>query len=97
MMTVKKISFTIALLWSPLVVLTSGCQAQQQIQVTPNPVTLVQDSIAEKMLLIQRSDGGWPQPGGNAINYNKPLSETEKNKFLSEKNKPDATIDDQAT
>ena len=66
-MTIKKISILIALLWSPFVVLTSGCQVQPQLS-PPKPVTVVQDSIAEKMLLIQRSNGGWPQPGGNAIN-----------------------------
>lgn len=96
-MTIKKISILIALLWSPLVVLTSGCQVQQQTQAALNPEVVVQDSIAEKMLLYQRNNGGWPQPGGNAINYNKALSETEKTKYLNEKNKLDATIDDQAT
>jgi PelA/Pel-15E family pectate lyase len=96
-MSIKKTIIFLALLWSPFVVLTSGCQVQQQAQVTANTASLVQDSIAEKMLLIQRSNGGWPQPGGNAINYNKALSESEKTKYLSEKNKLDATIDDQAT
>lgn len=96
-MTIKKISITVALLWLPFVVLTSGCQVQQQIQPAPNSMAVVQDSIAEKMLLYQRNNGGWPQPGGNAINYKKPLSESLKNKLLSEKNKFDTTIDDQAT
>lgn len=96
-MTIKKISILIVLLWSPFLVLTSGCQVQQQSQSTPGLPSSAQDSIAEKMLLIQRSNGGWPQPGGNAINYKKALSESEKNKYLSEKNKLDATIDDQAT
>lgn len=96
-MGIKKISILIVLLWSPFVVLTSGCHVQQQLHSAPNAVSLAQDSIAEKMLLIQRSNGGWPQPGGNAINYNKALSESEKTKYLSEKNKLDATIDDQAT
>ena len=96
-MGIKKISILIALLWSPFVVLTSGCHVQQQLHSASSPVILAQDSIAEKMLLIQRSNGGWPQPGGNPINYKKALSESEKTKFLSEKNKLDATIDDQAT
>lgn len=55
------------------------------------------DSIAERMLLYQRNNGGFPQPGGDPINYNKPLSEAEKATLLKEKNKLDATIDDKAT
>lgn len=96
-MFIKKISLLFALLWLPFVVLTSGCQVQQPLQSAPNPVAVVQDSLAEKMLLYQRSNGGWPQPGGDAINYKKPLNENLKTKLLSEKNKFDTTIDDQAT
>lgn len=96
-MFIKKISVLFALLWLPFVVLTSGCRVQQQLQSVHNPVAVVQDSLAEKMLLYQRSNGGWPQPGGDAINYKKPLSESLKTKLLSEKNKFDTTIDDQAT
>lgn len=96
-MVIKKLSILIALLWSPLVVLISGCHVQDQLQPAPNPVTVVQDSIAEKMLLYQRNNGGWPQPGGDAINYKKPLSEGLKAKLLNEKDKFDTTIDDQAT
>jgi PelA/Pel-15E family pectate lyase len=58
---------------------------------------VVKDSVAERMLLYQRNNGGWPQPGGDAINYTKTLSESLKATLLSEKNKLDATIDDQAT
>lgn len=96
-MFIKKISVLFALLWLPFVVVTSGCQVQNQLQPVPNPIAVVQDSIAEKMLLYQRNNGGWPQPGGDAINYKKPLSESLKTKLLSEKNKFDTTIDDQAT
>ncbi|RYF78578.1 MAG: pectate lyase [Cytophagaceae bacterium] len=55
------------------------------------------DSIAERMLLYQRSNGGWPQPGGNAINYNRELTADLKKKLLSDKDKLDTTIDDKAT
>lgn len=55
------------------------------------------DSVAERMLLYQRNNGGWPQPNGDPINYNKAIEETLKQKLLSEKNNLDATIDDQAT
>lgn len=96
-MFIKKISVLFALLWLPFVVLTSGCRVRQQLQSVPNPLAVAQDSIAEKMLLYQRSNGGWPQPGGDAINYKKPLNESLKTKLLSEKNKFDTTIDDQAT
>ncbi|WP_428655210.1 pectate lyase [Runella sp.] len=57
----------------------------------------VKDSVAERMLIYQRSNGGWPQPGGDAINYDKTLSEALKAILLAEKSKLDATIDDQAT
>ncbi|GAA4453330.1 pectate lyase [Nibrella saemangeumensis] len=49
------------------------------------------------MLLFQRENGGWPQPGGDPINYRKPLTEAQQNKLRQEKGKLDATIDDQAT
>lgn len=55
------------------------------------------DSIAERMLLYQRNNGGWPQPGGDAIDYRKTLPEALKATLLAEKNKLDATIDDQST
>lgn len=58
---------------------------------------MAKDSVAERMLVYQRNNGGWPQPGGNAINYDNTLSESLKTTLLSEKNKLDATIDDQAT
>lgn len=57
----------------------------------------VKDSVAERMLIYQRNNGGWPQPGGNAIDYDKTLPESLKATLLSEKSKLDATIDDQAT
>lgn len=55
------------------------------------------DSVAERMLLYQRDNGGWCQPGGNAINYNLQLTEVQKSTLLKDKSKLDATIDDQAT
>jgi PelA/Pel-15E family pectate lyase len=58
---------------------------------------MAQDSVAERMLIYQRANGGWPQPGGNPINYNKPLDNVVKRVLLAQKNEPDATIDDDAT
>ncbi|MFN8357984.1 MAG: pectate lyase [Spirosomataceae bacterium] len=63
-------------------------QAQSVVQV---------DSVAEKMLLYQRNNGGFPQPGGDPINYNKPIPDALKATLLKEKTKLDATIDDHAT
>ncbi|WP_234734864.1 pectate lyase [Tellurirhabdus bombi] len=57
----------------------------------------VKDSVAERMLLYQRDNGGWPQPGGNAINYKLPIAAALKTRLVAEKGKLDTTIDDQAT
>jgi PelA/Pel-15E family pectate lyase len=55
------------------------------------------DSVAERMLVAQRNNGGWSQPNGDPFDYTKELSSTQKALFLSEKAKLDATIDDDAT
>jgi len=55
------------------------------------------DEIAERMLLFQRSNGGWTQYQGNATDYRKSISEEQKAILLSDKNKLDATIDDKST
>lgn len=62
------------------------------------PATVAKiDSTAERMLLYQRTNGGWPQPGGNAINYSRALSDSQKKKLLADKGVFDTTIDDKAT
>ncbi|MEA5459469.1 pectate lyase [Arcicella sp. LKC2W] len=58
---------------------------------------IVTDSTAEKMLLYQRNNGGFPQPHGDPIKYDLPLSDKLKATLLAEKPLLDATIDDQAT
>jgi PelA/Pel-15E family pectate lyase len=58
---------------------------------------MVTDSTAEKMLLYQRNNGGFPQPHGDPIKYDLPISEKLKASLLAEKSLLDATIDDQAT
>lgn len=55
------------------------------------------DDVAERMLVYQRENGGWPQPGGDPIDYGKELSPQQKNKIQKDKKKTDTTIDDQAT
>ena len=79
-------------LWAAAVAGLGGCSyGISNIQVA------VQDSVAERMLFYQRNNGGWPQPGGDAINYNLSLTAAQKATLLSEKGKLDATIDDKAT
>ncbi|OIN57637.1 pectate lyase [Arsenicibacter rosenii] len=56
-----------------------------------------QDSVGERMLLYQRNNGGWPQPGGDPIKYQLSLTPIQKKKLLSEKDRLDTTIDDDAT
>jgi PelA/Pel-15E family pectate lyase len=58
---------------------------------------VVTDSTAEKMLLYQRNNGGFPQPHGDPIKYELPISGKLKATLLAEKPLLDATIDDQAT
>lgn len=52
---------------------------------------------AEKMLLYQRNNGGWPQYRGNATDYRKPLTEATRAQLLADKDRRDATIDDKST
>ena len=49
------------------------------------------------MLLYQRNNGGWPQPGGDAIDYTRELTPQQQELLVQEKSKKDATIDDRAT
>ena len=63
----------------------------------PQPTVAAQDSVAERMLLYQRNNGGWPQPGGDPIKYDLTISPTLRKTLLSEKDKLDTTIDDDAT
>ncbi len=55
------------------------------------------DSVAERMLLYQRTNGGWPQPGGDPIKYELTLSKQVSDKLVTDRGKLDATIDDGAT
>lgn len=55
------------------------------------------DSTAEKMLLYQRSYGGWPQYHGDATNYDLAIDDARKEMLLADKNQGDATIDDKST
>ncbi|MDO7853999.1 pectate lyase [Hymenobacter sp. CA1UV-4] len=58
----------------------------------------LQDSTAEKMLVFQRSVGGWPKAVGNEkVDYKHPLSAAARTRTLADKGRNDATIDNNAT
>ncbi|RYE01581.1 MAG: pectate lyase [Sphingobacteriales bacterium] len=62
------------------------------------PLLRAQDSLADNMLLYQRSVGGWPKHIGEVkIDYSKPIGETERAGLLDDKSRNDATIDNRAT
>jgi PelA/Pel-15E family pectate lyase len=67
----------------------------------PVAATLVfEDSIAEKMLIAQRNDGGWAKTLDGKTQpppYNKPWDELYKASINDEKGRNDATIDNNAT
>jgi PelA/Pel-15E family pectate lyase len=60
--------------------------------------TAAQDALADNMLLFQRSSGGWPKHINEVkLDYSKVLSPQEKEAVLGDRNRNDATIDNQAT
>ena len=64
----------------------------------PPPGPAAQDSIAERMLVYQRLDGGWPKAiGEQKVDYHRPLSPVLKATLLDEAGRNDATIDNDAT
>lgn len=57
-----------------------------------------QDAVADNMLLFQRSYGGWPKHyQEQKVDYKKTYTEQEKASVTDEKNRNDATIDNEAT
>lgn len=74
--------------------------ARQATYVAPRRVAAnpLPDSTAEKMLVFQRSVGGWPKAVGNKkVDYKHPLSAAERAATLADKGRNDATIDNNAT
>ncbi|OUJ71677.1 pectate lyase [Hymenobacter crusticola] len=64
----------------------------------PAPVVLTKDSVAERMLVFQRSVGGWPKAvNGQKVSYEHPLTAAEKASTRKDAGKDDATIDNNAT
>ncbi|GAA4381464.1 pectate lyase [Hymenobacter koreensis] len=59
---------------------------------------VVTDSIAEKMLVYQRSIGGWPKAVGEVkVDYDAKLTAAKRASTLADANRKDATIDNNAT
>ena len=57
-----------------------------------------QDTTAEKMLVFQRAIGGWPKAVGMVkVDYRHPMGTVERAGTLDDKNRNDATIDNNAT
>ena len=57
-----------------------------------------QDSVAERMLLYQRSVGGWPKAVGEVkVKYDHPLTNVQRASIIDDKGRNDATIDNNAT
>lgn len=64
----------------------------------PPTLAVAQDSTAEKMLVFQRAVGGWPKAvGTEKVDYKHPLSADARTRTLADKNRNDATIDNNAT
>lgn len=68
------------------------CACRTQL---PNQQTI--DETAEKMLLYQRANGGWPQYKGDATDYSLVISTDLQKKLLTDKVRLDATLDDHST
>ncbi|WP_316748518.1 pectate lyase [Pedobacter gandavensis] len=77
-----------------MAVMLSSCAAAQNLSERPSNL----DSTAEKMLVYQRSVGGWPKAVGKvAINYDWELSNSERLAIKADSLHDDATIDNKAT
>ncbi|MGR3811997.1 pectate lyase [Jiulongibacter sp. NS-SX5] len=55
------------------------------------------DLKAERILVYQRENGGWPQYHGDKVDYSEDLSSEKMQEILADKSKDDTTIDDQTT
>ncbi|WP_211295204.1 pectate lyase [Neolewinella xylanilytica] len=55
------------------------------------------DPVAERMLLYQRSNGGWPQDDGDDVAYDEALTEAQRAAVLADKSQDDTTFDDEST
>lgn len=77
-----------------MAVMLSSCAVAQNLNERPSNL----DSTAEKMLVYQRSVGGWPKAVGKvAIDYNRELSTLQRLEIRADSLHDDATIDNKAT
>lgn len=82
------------LIFALLPALLSSCAIAQNLSVATSKL----DSTAEKMLLYQRSVGGWPKAVGKVpIDYDQPLSTKLRLEIKADSLHDDATIDNKAT
>ncbi len=72
-----------------------ACQARHAGSGPGNGAT--SDPVADRMLLYQRSNGGWPQDDGDDVNYEAELSADRRAAILSDKDEEDTTFDDEST
>lgn len=78
----------------PIIVLLLSCGRPAQ----PTTQSVIPtDPTAEKMLLYQRNNGGWPQYDGDPTDYERALDDTFRSRLLADKDRLDATIDDRST
>ncbi|WP_223827818.1 pectate lyase [Hymenobacter armeniacus] len=77
---------------------TPGADPATTANPVAQPQAALQDSTAEKMLVYQRAVGGWPKAVGSAkVDYKHPMSAADRARTLADKNRNDATIDNNAT
>jgi PelA/Pel-15E family pectate lyase len=81
--------------WALSLLLSVSCAAQKSHTATSAQT----DTTAEKMLIYQRSVGGWPKAvaGGKKVDYHKVLTEADRKAAVETGPKSDATIDNNAT
>ena len=89
----KIIGFSIGILS-----LFTQCKTTAQPLKTATNTAVETDTIAERMVIYQRSIGGWAKAVDNVkIDYKKHLTEGDKAAVIDDANRNDATIDNNAT
>lgn len=96
------VAWTFAGKWNPdtmpvkLAASVSVKHGKEKIQTAQGPVHT--DPVAENMLVYQRAVGGWPKAVNEVkVDYNTPLTESEKRNIRNDSEHIDATIDNNAT
>lgn len=77
--------------WNPVT-------GQVNAAATPAAAPVAKDSVAERMLVFQRSIGGWPKAvGEKKVDYQQALTAAERAQTRRDAGRKDATIDNNAT